>query len=409
MQLLVRPKPYADESLESYLLRLSDENGYESYTELAGALKAWLKEHDHEAAGALPLSLALVNIHHANRSSSLRVRALRLVEQLTDLRPSSLLGLALLHSSARFGLHHKAVHRQGIDIPQCFVRNDAIPVCPLCLQEKAYIRQHWHYLPYVACHRHGIQLLHRCPDCGHCLDYRADGSIMRCRQCGFDLRHGKAPKATVAQVAIASRLNGIKDGIHPLLGIADLAHVYGVILWWSLRQVSNNDGIQTVRMWDIIDYFTHWPANFHAELAQQVERAKLMQVTPFNRCSFSSVFGNLLPGCRELPSRNVEHNIVLGEVVHFLEQLVVDNPKERTANIADILLNTMEVAAVLSTSVEQVFRLQQEGWLTLGIRPAGRQQLDVHCAAFFLRQVIELRLSLVPRAPDGFHSYLPAW
>ena len=36
MRLLIRPEPYPDESLESYLLRLSQENGFERYTLLGG-------------------------------------------------------------------------------------------------------------------------------------------------------------------------------------------------------------------------------------------------------------------------------------------------------------------------------------------------------------------------------------
>ncbi len=36
MRLLVRPKPYSDESLESYLLRLSQENGFERYSVFSG-------------------------------------------------------------------------------------------------------------------------------------------------------------------------------------------------------------------------------------------------------------------------------------------------------------------------------------------------------------------------------------
>ena len=50
MRLLIRPEPYPDESLESYLLRLSQEKGIERYSVFSGSIKSWLREQDHEAA-----------------------------------------------------------------------------------------------------------------------------------------------------------------------------------------------------------------------------------------------------------------------------------------------------------------------------------------------------------------------
>ena len=74
MRLLIRPEPYPDESLESYLLRLSQENGFERYALLSGAIRDSLLVQDHEASGAFPLELARVNVFHAQRSSGLKVR-----------------------------------------------------------------------------------------------------------------------------------------------------------------------------------------------------------------------------------------------------------------------------------------------------------------------------------------------
>src|SRR5574344_16767 len=90
MRLLIRPEPYPDESLESYLLRLSQENGFERYALLSGAIRYSLLVQDHEASGALPLEVARVNVFHVNRSSAWRVRSLQLVAQLTELDPACL-------------------------------------------------------------------------------------------------------------------------------------------------------------------------------------------------------------------------------------------------------------------------------------------------------------------------------
>ncbi len=84
MKLLVRPRPFINESLESYMLRLSQENFFEYYQQLSRAIKDWLQLHDHEAAGAFPVELSRLNVYHAAQSSSRRIRALKLVESLTD-------------------------------------------------------------------------------------------------------------------------------------------------------------------------------------------------------------------------------------------------------------------------------------------------------------------------------------
>ncbi len=115
MQLLVRPDPFQDESLESYLLRLAEANRLESYRLLSDSIKAWLMEHDHDAAGAFPLELSRVSVCHAREASSMRVRALKLVEKLTANHNLPLLQLSLLHSNTRFCGDHSAVYRSYSD------------------------------------------------------------------------------------------------------------------------------------------------------------------------------------------------------------------------------------------------------------------------------------------------------
>jgi hypothetical protein len=171
MQLLVRPEPYEDESLESYLLRLSSANFLESYQLLSGSIREGLWENDRDAAGAFPLASSQVNVYHAKQSSSFRIRAIRLVESLTDLERLPLLKLAILNSSDKYGNGLSAVVRNGVFTPRCFLRSDGIPVCPHCLAESSYIRQHWHFLHYSACVEHERILLECCPACNATLNY----------------------------------------------------------------------------------------------------------------------------------------------------------------------------------------------------------------------------------------------
>lgn len=240
MHLLIRPDPSIDESLESYFLRLSQENGFESFYLFSGVIKDWLHTTDHAAAGVFPLELFRLNIFHASRSSGLRVRALQLVDRLTEGAPFRLLQLALSHSAISFGNHHKAVHRSGVDIPLCFIRTSKIPCCPDCLRESAYVRQCWHFKPYVACHRHGGRLIDSCPACGESLNYLVSELINYC-QCGFDLRTASTVPAQPDEIQLSALAYGCSfESSNPLLAIGCLSARFGALLWYQQRYLSDH-------------------------------------------------------------------------------------------------------------------------------------------------------------------------
>ena len=177
---------YPDESLESFLLRLSREQGYERFSHFAEDI--WFDTMDqHEAiAGAFPLELNRVNIYHAQTTSQMRVRVLIHLENQLKLNNFGVLRLALSHSKAQFSPQYKAVHRFGVDYPYAFLRKRFTPICPLCIGEAPYIHQRWQFISHQACEHHGCKLIHHCPECSSRLEYQSTGSISQC-ECGFEL------------------------------------------------------------------------------------------------------------------------------------------------------------------------------------------------------------------------------
>jgi hypothetical protein len=410
MHLLIRPDPSIDESLESYFLRLSQENGFECFYLFSGAIKDWLHTTDHAAAGAFPLELSRLNIFHASRSSGLRVRALQLVDRLTDGAPFRLLQLALSHSAISFGNHHKAVHRSGVDIPLCFIRTSKIPCCPDCLRESAHVRQCWHFKPYVACHRHGGRLIDRCPACGESLNYLASELINYC-QCGFDLRTASTVPAQPDEIQLSALVYGCSfESSNPLLAIGCLSARFGALLWYQQRYLSDHEAVCDDRVLaKAIGHFAAWPDAFWGELQQMVDDALVRQTKQLNHTDFVDVFGSVVADCRRIPMRNTGQNFILKDLIVFLTDLVVSHPQCRVANVGDLLLSALDSATLLSTSVEQVSRLQHEGFLPLAIRPASRNTVSPHWAVFHLRHVVELRQARMQSHHDDSSTYLPAW
>tara|TARA_R110001583_G_scaffold96841_1_gene241533 strand:- start:4516 stop:5754 length:1239 start_codon:yes stop_codon:yes gene_type:complete len=410
MQLLVRPDPFPDESLESYLLRLAEANFIESYGLLSGAVRDWLWQHNHDAAGAFPLELSRVNIYHANQSSGLRVRALKLVETLTDIDRLPLLKLALLHSASRFCNGHNAVFRNGVDIPRCFIRREGVPVCPSCLEESPYIRQHWHWSAYQACTAHGCELLHRCPACDKSLDYLRHELLSKC-SCGLDLAEASVSPASEDKLQLSRLVTGdVFDSRNPLLQTQSLSVRNGVLLWHFLHTGSAKAGdieLDSSGLASAIGYFEDWPASLMQELEAAASNADQKLLKDFNKTAFQHIFGDILLASRWLPVSDLSKNFVMATVMEFLSSLVDSHPKSKRANVADLLLTVPEAAAVLSTTHEQVYRLYQEGYLELAFKPQLHQKLAAYKPAFYLRQVVELLQTRMQSDAGMANVYLP--
>ncbi len=406
MHFLIRPEPVCDESLESYLLRLSQDNGFEHYRILSGSLKERLLQSDYEAAGAFPLELAKVNIFHASYSSYLRIRALCLIADLTGQPHTNLLKVTLMHSTVTFGRGHKAVSRDNTHIPLCFIRTNSIPCCPECLAEHGYVRQLWHYKPYTACHRHRRKLLTRCPACHESLNYLYSELLTHC-SCGYDLRQALTPPTSSDDLQLSSMVSDDKcEALSPASASQDKSLRYGALLWFIMRygESSNNEE----GMLSAMHYFRAWPDNFTAELLDMMAAATVKQTKSFNHMSLTDVFGKTLSDCLYLPARDTHRNFILHAFLDYLTNLVMENPRSNIANPGDLLVSIRDAACLLSTSNAQVYRLLDDGFLKVAIRPRAGMKVKISTPVLHLRQVIEFRLTHIPGPHDKDHTYLSA-
>ncbi|OLQ81485.1 hypothetical protein BIT28_14415 [Photobacterium proteolyticum] len=405
MFLITPDKQYPDESLESFLIRLCECNGFESFQLLSGALWEWLVDNDHQAAGALPRQLSQINLYHSKHSSGFRLRAFQLLDSLFDSDARPLMQHALLHSAVTFSPRLAALFRYGIHIPLCFIRSSYTPVCPTCLAESPYIRQYWHFKPYQSCHHHGVSMLFRCPACQEALNYQQSEQTLYCH-CGYDLRDAGTESAPPESIVISQLV--VEGETQNALSITNWL---GALLWHSRikhNQIAHNE-FGEPEFDQAVEYFSNWPEAFVRDLEEVVSQAEVKLVKGFNHTRFSDVFGELLVSSRKLPSRDLRQNFVLKAVLDFLQELVRDNPKTKEANIADLKLTVLEAAALLTTSIEQVYRLYEEGYLQSVTRLKLHSKLSSNDAVFFLRHVMELRWSGMASDYSTNDVYLPSW
>ncbi|WP_024601817.1 TniQ family protein [Pseudoalteromonas sp. TB41] len=242
MHFLVQTKPYPEEALESYLLRLASDNSYNGYSELADILWQWLAEQDHELEGALPLELCKVDVYHARQASSFRIRALKLVAQLADVNAGDILALAWRRSNFKFG-NLAAVSRNELTIPLELLRTDNIPVCIECLFESSYIPFHWHLKPYKACHKHKTQLTTHCGEYHNLIDYRASETFLEC-DCGCKLSSNEQLNDADFKIAFALASNNSPK-------------IMGLLSWFA-KVAYSGDGEHRFRFYREHLNSTHW-------------------------------------------------------------------------------------------------------------------------------------------------------
>lgn len=396
---------YADEALESFLLRLSARQGYERFAHFAEDIwHATLVQHQ-AIPGAFPFELRRVNLYKAKVTSQMRVRVFIDLENQLRLTNFGVLRLALSHSKSVFSPDYKAVNRDGIDYPHIFVRKQFTPVCPQCLAVAPYIRQQWQFVPYKACSIHQCQLLERCPSCNSLLDYQSSGLIEHCA-CGFDLTHAQPGVASEAEKQVSRWLSGEAEfgqgiGRHAL----NVSTRFGFLLWY----VNRSGSAEKISFDDFADYCNTWPKRLVLDLDSISKKSELIRISPWNKIFFTEAFGPLLKDCRQLPSRDPAKNPVLGEVISYLIRLVALHPKQRQPNIADVLLSILEVSTLLSCSTDEVHRLYQFGELKADRIPKQHQRFAIHDSVFTLRSVVEMKLVRMMNESDGLYRYLPEW
>lgn len=365
---------YTDESLESYLLRMCRANHFDSFYDFTLELKHWLQEHHSETAGGLPTELVGINIYHAQQDSGRRSQALFLVEKMLELKPFTLLDIAFKHGASVDLYQRATVRYQNHIIPRHYLRQDSIPVCPICLQgEQPYIRYLWHLKPVTACTEHNCKLVECCPRCNEALNYMDSELITHCF-CGFDLRKCEQEPAGPKSYWL------INPKAFSAFGNCSFSEKLAVLaLFEKLAPERDQESLLREGM--------HF---LSTQLDKCISEQSFLATKPFSSMPFRTISAGFLDEITKTP--NLPKDLISGVIREILIK-GLDTSRISASHLGLTLLSLTETAFLLQCSINDVYRLYETGTLSPATRLSAKHSLNSYRPIFRLQDVAGLALS----------------
>jgi len=178
---LRRPELFENESMFSYLFRLTTTNHYDSLKFLISILTRYYKEKVLELSD-LPTKNDVNNIF-----SELLGFSPSTIANSTFQRFNGLVSVEPTYGKVK---NWKSLLLPNLDDKKCIHIWRKVAFCPYCLQDKAYFRIHWDLHCVTSCLDHECMLIDKCPKC-HALLCEEDVINCKCPNCSFDIRDTK--------------------------------------------------------------------------------------------------------------------------------------------------------------------------------------------------------------------------
>lgn len=169
-KLTVRFKPFEDESLISYFIRLSEKNG----VNLLPLLNR-IKEVDNDYIQFSEIDIIdKIPFKHINYNA---------LERLLGINIDFLLKNTFYNFVERLSDDSEVERARFIS---GIIRKN-FSYCPKCLEENMYYRLIWKIKEIKICNKHKIELLDSCPNCNHKITYDKITNLGICSNCGKKL------------------------------------------------------------------------------------------------------------------------------------------------------------------------------------------------------------------------------
>ncbi len=262
-KLLFRPKPYPDESLRGYILRLTEQNDYST--------TAWI--YDNVGILTTDITSKLLFIKDYN---GLNIDRLAFY---TENEKEVLLSLSFFNEIGKFqDIYPKEVNNALVR----GINTNRTKVCPECLKSSPYLRKSWDITFMTCCPVHKILLIERCPNCNSYLKHFNRGSSVNQCKCGFDLTKVLTTHVKDADTLLSSliakkvnnKLGNVKSEINPFSRLP-LLHILFIMDFFSLNivryfEVNHKRFIRDLPLSDlhnifnkVINIFLNWPLGYY--------------------------------------------------------------------------------------------------------------------------------------------------
>lgn len=254
--LLITPVPFHDESLYGYILRLTEQNLYESFIWIESLIYDQKQKENKHFQKEMILNLSAVT----NWSEEILLSLIHNYGCIKDDR--------ILYSN------HIILRKSRI--------------CPNCLIEKPYIRKYWEILFITTCPIHKCLLVDICPKCGKPIKIKRT-KITLC-SCGFDFRMTKIQSRDNIDTSLSNylfrRISGKNKTLDIPLNELDIEEVLNLIRFFAKRIkgsfLSENPSLKSMSIFELnsigfesFKIFTDWPVGFHQFLDRLIrERVK---------------------------------------------------------------------------------------------------------------------------------------
>ena len=219
-------KAYPDELLSSYLFRLSRLN-FTSLSNIFNILfatkKLYIKDID------------IFSFKDSDLKNNQNILTTNLIKKHQLLQYETYLEESIFKD----GRHRWIAPLQRITSEKVFY---GTRFCPLCFQEKPYLKMYWRVMLYNICTKHQCYLHNYCPKCNKSLKYPSCEyfqEIYRCYNCNFDLRNIEVNYVKYNSLEIQSQnklLNILEKGYYKL----NNRYYYSIGLFYLLRILIKN-------------------------------------------------------------------------------------------------------------------------------------------------------------------------
>lgn len=263
-RLLVGGKPFPDESLLGYVIRLTEQNVYET--------PAWMLKMAGFNSDQIHQSCAFVFRPQDGAAGLSRLAGVNESELLPLGYPQAL-------SPGRAPSYLFSGHR----VAQYLIQPARPKLCPKCLSESPYCRRIWDLLTVTACPVHRCLLINRCPKCKR--DISCVRSRVRVCRCEFDWRDADATSVGESTLSFVRRIHSLcgppqsdcgplTDDTSPLSGL-DLDGLCSAVIFIAAqyqgltrstgkhfakeRRIAKLHGLLS----KAYSVFEDWPKNYH--------------------------------------------------------------------------------------------------------------------------------------------------